>query len=273
MKTSASRYLPIFLLCFFIYCTSACQTSVVRYDSLCHYQLVSDTLYDSPQNINLLYIHKKSLPEYKMAFAYESDTLIGTSSFAEEHGALAAINGSFFDMDKGGNVSYFEINDSVINSTRAPGFKWAVNDSILNAALILYKDNTLAIEAAMPESFYEESDNEAFVMVSGPLMIKNSLPQELPDMNFTHMRHPRTCIGITGESIIFITIDGRSEQAAGMNLLELQEFLLSLGCLEAINLDGGGSTTMWIKDQGIVNKPSDRTGERPVANALLILQN
>ena len=272
MKTPAARSLPIFLLSFFIYCVSAGQTIVACCDSLCHCQLVSDTLYDSPQNINLIYIPKTSLPDYRLEFAYKSDTLLGTSSFAEEYGALAAINGSFFDMDKGGNVSYFEINDSVINSTRTPGVKWAVNDSIINAAIILQRDHTLTIEAAKPELCYEHSDNEAFVMVSGPLLIKDSILKELPHMNFMDKRHPRTCIGITGESIIFITIDGRSEQAAGMNLPELQEFLLSLGCLEAINLDGGGSTTMWIKDQGIVNKPSDKTGERPVANALLILK-
>ena len=89
-------------------------------------------------------------------------------------------------------------------------------------------------------------------------------------MDFTHMRHPRTCVGITGESIIFITVDGRTDEAAGMSLPELQAFLLSLGCLEAINLDGGGSTTMWTRAQGIVNRPSDKSGERPVANALII---
>ncbi|MCK4879516.1 MAG: phosphodiester glycosidase family protein, partial [Bacteroidales bacterium] len=44
------------------------------------------------------------------------------------------------------------------------------------------------------------------------------------------------------------------------------------GCIDAINLDGGGSTTMWTKDNGVVNRPSDKRGERPVANAILILE-
>jgi len=48
--------------------------------------------------------------------------------------------------------------------------------------------------------------------------------------------------------------------------------LLKLGCVDAINLDGGGSTTMWIHQKGIVNFPSDKTGERPVSNALLIIK-
>jgi len=57
-----------------------------------------------------------------------------------------------------------------------------------------------------------------------------------------------------------------------MNLMETQKYLLDLGCYDAINLDGGGSTTMWIKDKGIVNFPSDKEGERLVSNAILLLK-
>jgi exopolysaccharide biosynthesis protein len=57
-----------------------------------------------------------------------------------------------------------------------------------------------------------------------------------------------------------------------MSLPEVQSFLQDLGCIDAINLDGGGSTTLWINGKGVVNFPSDSTGERPVANAILILK-
>lgn len=57
-----------------------------------------------------------------------------------------------------------------------------------------------------------------------------------------------------------------------MNLLELQKYLLSLGCKDAINLDGGGSSTMWINNKGVVNLPSDKNGERSVANILMIIR-
>jgi len=83
----------------------------------------------------------------------------------------------------------------------------------------------------------------------------------------------KTSPGKTEESILFITIDGRAETADGMTLIELQKYLHDLGCIDAINLDGGGSTTMWTKNKGVVNKPSDKDGERPVANAVLILEN
>ena len=90
-------------------------------------------------------------------------------------------------------------------------------------------------------------------------------------MKFINSQHPRTCLCISKKSIVFITIDGRKKEAEGMNLIEAQKFLLKIGCIDAINLDGGGSTTMWTKNKGVVNFPSDELGERPVSNALLII--
>ncbi len=234
--------------------------------------MVSDTFFNTPQRINLLVLSKNALSGYRMEIAFQADSLFQTSRIAEDHFAIAAINGSFFDRDKGGSVSYYEQDDSVYSRTRSPGIKWGVSDRILNGAMVLQKNHIFGIESARSEQFYEESENESFVMVSGPLLLKDSIPQKLPDMSFTYTRHPRTCAGITHEAIILITIDGRSDMASGMSLPEVQELLLALGCLDAINLDGGGSTTMWIKEKGIVNIPSDKTGERPVANALLILK-
>ena len=54
-----------------------------------------------------------------------------------------------------------------------------------------------------------------------------------------------------------------------MPLNVLADLLLELGAVEAMNLDGGGSTTMVLNDK-VVNKPSDATGERPVSDAILI---
>jgi exopolysaccharide biosynthesis protein len=212
------------------------------------------------------------VPGYDIDFAYQNSTLLTTSQFAEDNGAVAAVNGSFFDMDIGGSVCYFEKDDSVISRTRDPEFKWGVSDSIINGAVVLDTNNSFRIEYAKNELIYESSAGEAFVMISGPVLIRDSSAQKLPDMKFASNRHPRTCVGITRESILFVTIDGRSEQAAGMSLYEAQRYLLELGCLDAINLDGGGSTSMWFKDHGVVNDPSDKTGERPVANALLIFK-
>jgi len=91
---------------------------------------------------------------------------------------------------------------------------------------------------------------------------------------FSLTRHPRTAIGYSRDKakLYLITVDGRQKCSAGMTLNELSEFMLFLGCYNALNLDGGGSTTLVINDK-IINYPSDVTGERPVGNALLIISN
>lgn len=91
---------------------------------------------------------------------------------------------------------------------------------------------------------------------------------------FGERRHPRTAVGWTedGSRVFLVTVDGRQPgYSDGMTLRELAMLLRRLGAAEAINLDGGGSTAMVVRD-AVVNRPSDRGGERPVANALLLEQ-
>jgi exopolysaccharide biosynthesis protein len=250
---------------------SSNQESAGNNDRIYSLQVKTDSLFNSPQNICLLSLSKKSLnKEYFINIGYYKVDLVQTSRIAQNKEAVAAINGGFFNRKEGGGVSYFEMGDSVIHR---PGDAGGIVDSIINGAILLTKNKILEIEAANTTRYYEESGEETFVIFTGPLLISDSKLQRLPDIGFTHKRHPRTCVGITKDSILFVTIDGRAEQADGMSLYELQKYMKDLGCIDAINLDGGGSTTMWTKEKGIVNNPSDKSGERPVANALLILKN
>lgn len=85
--------------------------------------------------------------------------------------------------------------------------------------------------------------------------------------------HPRTAVGINRDSskAFFVTVDGRQPGfSVGMSLPELANYMLSIGCWNAVNLDGGGSTTMVVRNR-VVNSPSDAAGERSVANALLAI--
>ncbi|WP_166761389.1 phosphodiester glycosidase family protein [Thalassobacillus devorans] len=89
--------------------------------------------------------------------------------------------------------------------------------------------------------------------------------------NFAIKRHPRTLAGIKENgNLLFVTVDGRADNSIGVNFLESAELMKSLGAVEAMNLDGGGSTTMAIGDE-LVNQPSDASGERPVGDAIVIL--
>ena len=89
--------------------------------------------------------------------------------------------------------------------------------------------------------------------------------------NFATARHPRTGVGISADSskIFFITVDGRQEISDGMNLSEFADFMVTLGIERGINLDGGGSTEMFVRGK-IANSPSDG-GERAVSNSLMTI--
>jgi hypothetical protein len=87
------------------------------------------------------------------------------------------------------------------------------------------------------------------------------------------MRHPRTGVGFSRDSstLFLVTVDGRSENSGGMTLAELATLFRQLGAWQAMNFDGGGSTTMVIEG-ALVNKPSDTTGEREVGNVLAVVK-
>ncbi len=89
---------------------------------------------------------------------------------------------------------------------------------------------------------------------------------------FSATRHPRTAVGFSRDSshLFLVAVDGRRESGVGMSLIELARLMSTLGAYEAINLDGGGSTTM-VVNREVVNSPSDKTGERPVGSALLVV--
>ena len=88
---------------------------------------------------------------------------------------------------------------------------------------------------------------------------------------FAETRHPRTLIGTHADgSLWLVTIDGRQPLlSAGMSLVELRTLAQRIGLTQALNLDGGGSTTMWVQGQ-IVNSPSDAAGPRKVSDVLLL---
>jgi hypothetical protein len=88
---------------------------------------------------------------------------------------------------------------------------------------------------------------------------------------FSAERNPRTFAGTdaAGRTLI-ATVDGRSTASLGTTIVETAAVARALGMREALNLDGGGSTTMVARGQ-VVNSPSDATGERPVGDALLVL--
>ena len=94
---------------------------------------------------------------------------------------------------------------------------------------------------------------------------------EVLNVGFAETRHPRTMIGVASDNAVWlVAVDGRQPaHSAGMTLRELQTLARRLGLTDALNLDGGGSTTMWV-DGEVVNRPSDAAGPRKVSDVLLV---
>lgn len=108
----------------------------------------------------------------------------------------------------------------------------------------------------------------------GPWLLKNGsefidFADEGFGAAFSALRHPRTALGITSEGrLLIVTVDGRQTISGGVSLPELSRLMKRLGAVDAINLDGGGSTTLAARGM-LINSPSGGE-ERPVANALLV---
>ncbi len=88
---------------------------------------------------------------------------------------------------------------------------------------------------------------------------------------FVAERNPRTFAGVDAAGrTLLVTVDGRSADDLGLSIPETADVARSLGMVDALNLDGGGSTAMVVRGR-LVSRPSDPTGERPVGDALLVL--
>ena len=110
----------------------------------------------------------------------------------------------------------------------------------------------------------------------GPVLIRNGKRQKIQAeadaaYEFSSMleQHPRSAIGWNESSFFLVEVDGRQKDlSVGMTLDELSTFLAKLGCTEAMNLDGGGSSTLWYDGQ-VRNNPCDGY-ERTIANSLVV---
>lgn len=109
----------------------------------------------------------------------------------------------------------------------------------------------------------------------GPVLLKDGKRQKLSgedsdsfQVSSMFERHPRSAFGWNEHAFFFVEVDGRQRSlSVGMTLDELSRFLLSIGCENAINFDGGGSSTLWYAGK-VRNSPCDRR-EREIANSLV----
>ena len=201
---------------------------------------------------------------------------------AQKHDALAAINGSFFKFtDEENTDDYNSVVYLRIDNQRLAGNTYSEDGQRQRhqeAAVVIAEGALYILKATSEEDWESHICGEA-VICSGPLLAIDGCLEPLRPDSFYVTRHPRTVVAKKPDgTVMLFIVDGRHIEAEGMSLEEVQKSLRWLGASDILNLDGGGSSTMYVQgkgDEGIVNHPSDNQqfdhlGSRRVANALYV---
>jgi hypothetical protein len=206
---------------------------------------------------------------------------------ALRRGAIAAVNGGFFALETGQPTAMLKAGGRLLGTTSRP--RGAVAFADRHGAMRLMFDR-VAVHAIRGKKNLRDPRYDTRLgspakewarardAVSGAGLLAldgrvfDDWHEEGLTAAFDTTRHPRTMIGVDAEDAIWlVTIDGRQPAISmGMTFAELQSLARRLGLRSALNLDGGGSTTM-VAGGRIVNHPSDATGPRAVSDALLVL--
>jgi exopolysaccharide biosynthesis protein len=203
-------------------------------------------------------------PRLRIVATREDDRGLTVSEFAKKNKAVIAINADYFTKEM-----------KPVGLAMGPCGVWDGTRDTQREGVIAAGEQK--VEIYPPREVLEEPEEWTTAAVSGwPMLVESCkalTPSKLPGSDaFTRAPHPRTAVGLSksGRTMYFVVADGRREGVPGLTLARLARFMKEeLGVCSAINLDGGGSSAMWIDDE-IVNRPSDGQ-ERRVADHLAVV--
>jgi exopolysaccharide biosynthesis protein len=206
-----------------------------------------------------------SNPNLKIVATRQGDRGTTVSEFAKRNKAIVAVNADYFSKEM-----------QPVGLTLGPCGVWSGTKDTEREGLVVVGAGRADI--IPPREVLETPEAWMTSAVSGwPMVVKECqalTASALPGSDsFTRTPHARTAAGLSedGKTLYLLVADGSREKVLGLTLARLAAFMRDeLGVCEAINLDGGGSTAMWV-DDAIVTKPSDGS-ERRVANHLAVIR-
>ena len=184
-----------------------------------------------------------------------------TSTIASENQTVLAINGDYYGAQESGYV----IRNGVAYRETSDG----------EDILVLYADGSMKVLDSDDVTVQELLDQGVWQAWSfGPGLLSDGevTVGENTEVSRAMNSNPRTAIGqIDDNHYVFVVSDGRTDESKGLSLYELAEFMESLGCRTAYNLDGGGSSTMYFNGS-VINNPTTngRIRERAVSDIVYI---
>ncbi|NMB88996.1 MAG: phosphodiester glycosidase family protein [Chloroflexi bacterium] len=207
--------------------------------------------------------------QLQSAFAedkFGTNIIANTSEIAGENDAILAVNGDYYGFRTDGIV----IRNGVI-----------YRDQGTRIGLAFYKDGSMQIYDETQTTAQELVEDGVWNTLSfGPALIENAetatgFGVTRVDSNLGNhtieSNNPRTGVGIIADNhFVFVVVDGRSPgYSRGVSLSEFAQIFADLGCTDAYNIDGGGSSTMYFMGR-VVNNPLGRNKERGTSDILFI---
>jgi len=231
----------------------------------------------------------------------------GITSFVPSYNAVAGINGGYFDTQTGASYSALVTPDGVsaknissvvrdsktyfltrslfgITDTREMAVDWVYHFGSNIKDIYRFDQpipNVQGTPAPLPSPTTGEAYYELIVGIGGgPTLVKNGIKKITYDEEVfwgsgvgLSNQDPRTAVGYTSDNhVIMLVADGRQTASSGLSLTELADVMINLGCVEAMNLDGGGSSQMAVGST-LINRPEGGTFQREIPTMLAVVKN
>ena len=210
-------------------------------------------LYGNAQTVSIAKYSSESMST--MLYDKEYSTM-GTNGLAAEAGATCAINGSYFNMSNLTSCTALWLDGVEVATTVTDEF------ARCNGALA-FKDGSFTIlpysSATTASQLASWGRNYDAFVVSGPIIRRNGVSQDpyVGGEGF-YGPHPRTMLGKCADGTVYMVVmEGRMDGASGFSLANMVALAEDLNMTDAINLDGGGSSTLWVSGAGVINRTSD----------------
>jgi exopolysaccharide biosynthesis protein len=254
-----------------------------------HYKHIATEI---PQSIHILEVDPKKCT---IIAARACDKCVGREtvlSLSMRKKALSGINGGFFAIGNHDGVpsGILKIDGRWYGLPNKPrgaiGWRAGGQNVIFDRVVTHQEGIDFHIDPQIDSDTGEAWENMAYVVGGTPLLIHHG--EKITDFSpektletFLTLRHARTAVGtLANGNWVFVIVDGKQPSwSIGMTMVELADFMENLGCVEALNLDGGGSSTFVYQNQ-VINQPAgdgDAHDDnirvlRPVSDAILIFE-
>ncbi len=227
----------------------------------------------NPYKANVLYVDTDiysfyhGTPQERTAYPLGNQVLTGQMHAAADAGynVVAGVNGDLWDSN--GRPCGLVVKNGQVMSKGSESFGY----------FGVTKDGEIFIDSNGASA---DTSNLQMAIGGSHVIVKNGKPLTFSteDSHCT-TSHPRTLVGILDNGdVILVTVDGRAKNAgisSGATMENCADLMASLGAYEALSMDGGGSTTMAVKDGNdyvVKNNPCDNSGPRAVKNSLLVIK-